>query len=309
MKLQEISFGTCMAAGVAWFFESIWLFTRSRNIDQPCKCRVKAKFVSSRLVYWSTAAIAWFSDKAFCFAFLSMVRACIGSAQGEKCIFSKKGGPAQPKPGHIRCSWCDPDKLFGACNSCGGLARLKQLLRNMPPGVRAVALTRVVLKLRLATPFHPKQPKPQIHPHLRKRGQANYHKRLLFFLLNMKCFVSRGSACAGGNGRYGASSLELRRACFLGCLFLLGSGGLLSNLIGRGLVFGSLGGALRHGWKGLAASQSLWQLGAGAFERSSWAQQLAGRFWRWNASRAQGVCVFVCGVLELVAGCFCLVQR
>ena len=72
-----------------------------------------------------------------------MVRKCLGVAGGEACRFARSGGPAQPKPGQARCSWCDPESLQRSCGTGGGLARLKQHLRGMPRGVLVLALQRL----------------------------------------------------------------------------------------------------------------------------------------------------------------------
>lgn len=72
-----------------------------------------------------------------------MVRKCLGVAGGEACQFARSGGPAQPKPGQARCSWCDPEALQRSCGSAGGLARLKQLLRGMPRDVLVLAMQRL----------------------------------------------------------------------------------------------------------------------------------------------------------------------
>ena len=49
----------------------------------------------------------------------------------------------QPKPGNLRCSWCDPLLLGQTCETVGGRSRLKQLLRNMAREVQIVALQRL----------------------------------------------------------------------------------------------------------------------------------------------------------------------
>ena len=71
-----------------------------------------------------------------------MPRACLG-VEGAPCAFAKGGGPTQPQRGHLRCSWCDPGSLQRCCGSAGGRARLKQLLRNMTPESKLVALQRL----------------------------------------------------------------------------------------------------------------------------------------------------------------------
>ena len=72
-----------------------------------------------------------------------MVRTCLGVSGGQACLFARGGKPAQPRPGQIRCSWCDPQLLLNATGSAGGRARLKQLLRNMPRDSQRAALRRL----------------------------------------------------------------------------------------------------------------------------------------------------------------------
>eukprot|EP00913_Durusdinium_trenchii_P012784 g12002.t1 len=73
-----------------------------------------------------------------------MVRSCCGAERGAApCCFGPGGRAAQPKPGHTRCSWCDPDNMQRACGSAGGRARLKQLLRNMTSPIRQRALGKI----------------------------------------------------------------------------------------------------------------------------------------------------------------------
>ena len=80
----------------------------------------------------------------FKFSSRGMVRACAGAAGGgAACCFGPSGRTAQPKPGHERCTWCDPENVRRACGSAGGRARLKQLLRNMQLRVRRLALARL----------------------------------------------------------------------------------------------------------------------------------------------------------------------
>ena len=76
-----------------------------------------------------------------------MPRACCGTSDGKPCRFSKHGGRAQPKPGKIRCSWCDPDALQKVSSSEFGRARLAQLLRGMPRASRNEALRRLPVEI------------------------------------------------------------------------------------------------------------------------------------------------------------------
>ena len=73
-----------------------------------------------------------------------MVRLCSGLVDSSAaCCFARGGRPCQPKQGRARCSWCDPDSLEQTCESAGGLARLKQLLRAMPRASQRLALSRL----------------------------------------------------------------------------------------------------------------------------------------------------------------------
>ena len=73
----------------------------------------------------------------------AMPRVCLGTVDGRACAFAKGGKPSQPKPGQLRCSWCDPVALRRCCSEAAGRARLKQLLRGMADGVQQVALQRL----------------------------------------------------------------------------------------------------------------------------------------------------------------------
>ena len=44
---------------------------------------------------------------------------------------------------NCRCSWCDATQLAKVTENPSGRARLRQLLRKMPPGSRLVALGRI----------------------------------------------------------------------------------------------------------------------------------------------------------------------
>ena len=74
----------------------------------------------------------------------AMVRVCSGLADGTAaCGFGKNGQPCQPQKGRAKCTWCDPESLARTCESAGGRARLKQLLRSMARSFRQLALNRI----------------------------------------------------------------------------------------------------------------------------------------------------------------------
>ena len=59
------------------------------------------------------------------------------------CVFGKGGRPAQPKPGNLRCSWCDPVLLDQVCKNSGGRSRLRQVFKDFGPDVAAKAVDRI----------------------------------------------------------------------------------------------------------------------------------------------------------------------
>ena len=106
-----------------------------------CHCRrcsgiqyLELSILSSRITYVVAALALPGCTK--------MPRVCLG-VEDVACSFAKGGGPVQPQSGHLRCTWCDPGSLQRCCGSAHGRARLKQLLRNMGPESKLVALQRL----------------------------------------------------------------------------------------------------------------------------------------------------------------------
>ena len=94
---------------------------------------------------------------------VAMGRTCAGSPDAA-CIFNKNGKACQVQPGqtrlgacsfsfqvllnmnsacNCRCSWRDATQLAKVTENPSGRARLRQLLRKMPPASRLVALGRI----------------------------------------------------------------------------------------------------------------------------------------------------------------------
>ena len=69
------------------------------------------------------------------------------------CIFGKGGRPAQPKPGNLRCSWCDPEHLVEVCDKEQGRRRLQQLYKAFSPAVAAEARNRLRPRVRWGFPM------------------------------------------------------------------------------------------------------------------------------------------------------------
>ena len=77
-----------------------------------------------------------------------MGKKCLGAPCGEPCIFGPFAGPAQPKPGNWRCSWCDPALLKEVLAKPNGKPRMKQHFTNLPASVKNRALCKLPLDLR-----------------------------------------------------------------------------------------------------------------------------------------------------------------
>ena len=97
-------------------------------------------FVRSRFQTTATSRKPQIQPNALAVA---MGKRCLGVPSGESCVFGPSGGAAQPKPGNLRCSWCDPALLKEVLAKPNGKARLKQLFAKLPVSIQNKALCKL----------------------------------------------------------------------------------------------------------------------------------------------------------------------